>query len=90
MGANSVKARNIRSDPRVALCIATHEEPYKYVVVEGTCDVVDHDVAARFLSIGTRYYGKARGEEFVRETMADGESVILVVTPTRLLTESAA
>ena len=90
VGADSVKARNIRRDARVTLCIATHKEPYKYVVAEGTCDVVDDGVAARFLSIGTRYYGKERGERFVREIMANDNSVILVVTPTRLLTESAA
>ena len=90
VGADSVKARNIRRDSRVTLCIATHDEPYKYVVAEGTGDVVHHDVAARFLSIGTRYYGKERGEQFVREIMANDSSVILVVTPTRLLTEGAA
>ena len=31
-----------------------------------------------------------RGAQFVRETLAQGDSVILAVTPTRLLTESAA
>ncbi len=90
VGTDSVKARNIRRDSRVTLCIATHDEPYKYVVAEGTCDIVRHDVAARFLSIGTRYYGNERGERFVREIMANDNSVILVVTPTRLLTEGSA
>ena len=90
VGADSVKARNIRTDSRVTLCIATHDEPYKYVIAEGTCDIVEHDVTARFLSIATRYYGKERGEPFVRELMENDNSVTLVVTPTRVLTESAA
>ena len=90
VGTDSVKAQNIRRDSRVALCIATHDEPHKYVVAEGICEIVTEGVAARFLSIGMRYYGSERGEQFVRETMAQGDSVILAVTPTRLVTESAA
>jgi len=33
--AVTAKARHLARDPRVALCIATHEEPYRYVVVRG-------------------------------------------------------
>ena len=88
--AGSVKARNIRGDPRVALCIATHDEPYKYVLAEGLCEIVREGVAQRASSIGARYYGEDRGRKFVRETMESGEWVILVTIPTRLLTESAA
>lgn len=88
--ADSVKARNIRRDPHVALCIATHDEPYKYVLVEGICEIVHDGVARRARSISTRYYGDQRGREFSREIMESGHSVILEVTPTRLLTESSA
>lgn len=95
--AGSVKARNIRKNPSVALCIATHDEPHKYVLVEGHCEIVREGVAERAYSISTRYYGAERGTEFARETMASGSSaiesgnsVLLVTTPTRLITESSA
>ena len=90
MGIDSVKAQNIHRDSRVALCISTHDKPYKYVVAEGICEIVTDGVAARFLTICMRYYGSERGEQFVLETIAKGDSVILAVTPTRLVTESAA
>ena len=90
MGIDSVKAQNIHRDSRVALCISTHDKPYKYVVAEGICEIVTDGVAARFLTICMRYYGSERGEQFVRDILAKGDSVILAVTPTRLVTESAA
>jgi len=90
VGIDSVKAQNIRRDSRVALCIATHDKPYKYVVAEGICEIVTDGVAARLLSICMSYYGSERGKQFVLETMAQGDSVILAITPTRLFTESAA
>ena len=88
--ADSVKARNIRGDPRVALCIATHDEPHRYVLAEGLCEIVREGVPQRASSISARYYGEDRGRKFARETMESGEWVILVTRPTKLLTESAA
>ena len=90
VGANAVKARNIRRDPHVALCIANHDEPYKYVVVEGTCEIVHEAVAERTRSISTRYFGKERGEEFAGQVMETGTPVVLEITPTKMLTENEA
>ena len=87
--ASTVKVRNIRQNPNVALCIATHDEPYKYVVAEGVCEITRDGVTERAYSISIRYYGVDRGKQFARENLGGG-SVLLVVTPTKLLTESAA
>lgn len=88
--ANAVKARNIRRDPHVALCIANHDEPYKYVVVEGTCEIVHEAVAERTRSISTRYSGKRRGEELTRQVMETSTPVVLELMPTKMLTENEA
>ncbi len=88
--ADTIKTRNIRRNPRVALCIATHDEPYKYVVAEGTCEITSDGAAQRGHSISTRYYGEARGRQFAQEITDAGNQVVLVVTPTRLSSESAA
>ena len=53
--------RNIRENPHVALCIATHDEPYKYVLAEGLCEIARAGVTERAASISTRYYGADRG-----------------------------
>lgn len=90
VGADTIKVRNIRHDPHVALCIATHDHPYKYVIVNGSCEISHDGVAERARSIAVRYYGEERGARFASETYRDGEAVLLVVTPTRMLTENAA
>ena len=89
VGADSIKVRNIRDDPNVALCIATHDHPYKYVIVNGNCEISHDGVTERARSIAVRYYGEKRGARFASETNRDGEMVLLVVTPTRMLTENA-
>lgn len=90
VGSNTVKARNIRRDSRVSLCIATHDHPYSYVIAEGMCEISHDGVAERARSIAMRYYGEERGARFANEINQEGESVLLVVTPTRMLSENAA
>ncbi len=90
IGAGTAKVRDLSRDSRVSLCIATHEEPYKYVVAEGSCEIVSRGVVERSISIATRYYGPDRGPAYAGEMAKTGESVLMVLRPTRLLTESAA
>ncbi len=89
-GLDSVKARNVRHDPRIALCIATHDEPYQYVLAEGTCDLVSEGVAERVYSISTRYYGKERGREFARGILSEGKVMLFLLVPSKLRTENVA
>ena len=88
--STSVKVRNIKNNRHVALCIATHDKPYKYVLAGGTSEVTRQGVEERAYSIRTRYYGQERGKKFTEETLTTGNSVLLVVSPEKLLTESAA
>ena len=90
MDSSTIKVRNVSRNPHVALCIATHDEPYKYVIAEGVCEITREGASERAHSISTRYQGEERGDEFAKQNFNQGSSVLLVVTPTRLLTESAA
>ena len=90
VNANAVKTRNVRRDPRVALCIGNHDKPYKYVVVEGACEIVEEGAAEIGRSISARYYGTEKGEEFARGIIEKGESVLLAVTARKILTENQA
>lgn len=84
--ASSVKARNIRRDPRVAISVATQSEPYVYVVVEGTAVLRTEDLEGPVLEISVRYRGAERGGRFARELVADGGMVVIEVTPSRVIT----
>ena len=88
VGAATVKARNLQGDQRVALCIATHDEPYEYVVAEGTCEVLREQVAPRIRSISVRYRGQERGDRFAQEIIDARDSVVLRVALRKLLAES--
>jgi PPOX class probable F420-dependent enzyme len=89
-GSNSVKAKNLRVNPRASLCIATHEQPYQYVSAEGPCELTTEGLRARCLSICRRYYSETAAGAFVEEDLRTGDSVIVVITPARVLSESSA
>ena len=87
-GRKSLKVRNIEHDDRVSLCISTHDEPYQYIVVDGTCEIVKGDAKRTLPHVSVRYLGEKRGKVFDEEMAQIGESVMLVITPTKILTES--
>ena len=78
--------KNIVVDPRVSLSVASEDEPYRYVTAEGTVTVRESDVEATAISIAVRYQGAERGTAFLEEYHKDGVSVLLVLTPSKLVT----
>jgi PPOX class probable F420-dependent enzyme len=90
IGSDSVKARNIRGNPEASVCIATEDEPYQYVSAAGQCEIQKHDITGRCLSICRRYYSEGAAQAFVKEDLATGDSVILVLKPRRLVSEYSA
>jgi PPOX class probable F420-dependent enzyme len=38
-----LKAKTLRNDPRITLCIISNSEPFNFVTVEGTADVEEGD-----------------------------------------------
>lgn len=80
----SVKVRNLQAHPTAALCVATHEPPYRYVLAEGQArletasepDSAPHRLlrrlAVRYLGEqeGLRYADSLRGEALTMVTLA--------------------
>ena len=87
-GAETVKGRSLRRDPRVALCFDDESPPFGFVVVEGTAELSeDLDELVRWGGvIGGRYMGEDRGAEFARRNGVPGE-LLVVVTPTSVVGE---
>jgi PPOX class probable F420-dependent enzyme len=81
----TVKAANIRHDPRVALVVQDPEPPYDYVAVEGKAELIDDLDLCRRIStlLGAKYMGADRAEEFGRRNGVPGELVVRV-KPTRI------
>ena len=85
-GESYVKVRNILRDPRVAVSVATDQEPYKYVVMEGNAEVTSEDAEGVTFSICIRYRGQDRGASFAREILKDDGMVVIMMTPDKIIT----
>jgi PPOX class probable F420-dependent enzyme len=88
----SVKAANIRAEPRISLAVDEEVSPFAFARLDGEAtltDVEDDPGAALYWSTLTcrRYVGDDRADEFGRRNAVPGESVVRV-RPTRLMGET--
>ncbi len=85
-GEGTVKARNMRKEPRVSLCIDDERPPFHFVIVEGKAELAadDPEMLRWATSIGGRYMGEEQAEAFGRRNAVPGE-LLVRVTPTKVL-----
>jgi PPOX class probable F420-dependent enzyme len=85
-GENSLKAKAIRRDARVCMCVDDQAPPYSYVMIEGTATLSDDLDALRQWAtlIGGRYMGAERADEFGARNAVPGE-LLVRTAPTRVL-----
>jgi PPOX class probable F420-dependent enzyme len=88
-GEASLKARNLRRDPRASLLVDDEQPPFAFVHVRGTATLSDDlDQIFRWATvIGGRYMGAERAEEFGRRNAVPGE-LLVRLTPERLITQA--
>ena len=84
-GDSSVKVRNVGRDPRVAVCIANDTSPAMYVLVDGTASVTGQDVDRVTREMYVRYQGQDRGSKNAEEDLSSGDTVVLIVEPSRVV-----
>jgi PPOX class probable F420-dependent enzyme len=85
-GTGSLKAKAMRRDPRVTVCVDDQVPPFSFVMVEGTVEISD-DLDALLIwatRIGERYMGPERAEEFGRRN-AVPEELLVRVSPTHVV-----
>ena len=82
----SVKAKNIRRDPRVCICVDDETPPFAFVQIEGTADLSDDpdDQLYWATRIGGRYMGVELAEVYGKRNSTPGE-LIVRVTPTKIV-----
>jgi PPOX class probable F420-dependent enzyme len=87
-GANSVKGRAIRRDPRVALTVDREEPLYDFVIVEGTATVSEvlDELLTWATRIAARYMGEEKAEAYGKRNAVPGE-LLVRVTPTKIIAE---
>jgi PPOX class probable F420-dependent enzyme len=85
-GAETVKGKSLRRDPRAALTVDLEDPPYAFVTVEGTV-TIETDPAMMLphsIEISRRYMGDEQAEEFGRRNAVDGE-LLVRLHPTRIV-----
>jgi PPOX class probable F420-dependent enzyme len=83
---SSVKARNMRRDSRVSLCVDEEVAPYAFIIIEGTV-TMSEDLAESLLwatRIGGRYMGEDQAEAFGKRNSVEGE-LLVRLTPTKII-----
>ena len=77
---DTAKARNLRRDGRVALCVDDQTPPFASVQVYGRAELsADADEVRRWATIiGGRYMGADRAEEFGRRNGGPGELLVRI------------
>jgi PPOX class probable F420-dependent enzyme len=86
---SSLKARALRRDPRISLCVDDETPPFHYVIIEGTATLSeDLDELLHWATvIGGRYMGADRAEEYGKRNGVPGEYLVRV-TPNKILARS--
>jgi PPOX class probable F420-dependent enzyme len=76
----SVKATNIRHNPRVAICVDDDRPPFAFVIIEGTASITDNRKELRYWAtrIGGRYMCAELAEAYGKRNSVEGELVIKV------------
>jgi PPOX class probable F420-dependent enzyme len=85
----TVKAANIRRDPRVSLCVDDETPPFAYALVEGLASLSDDLEALTHWSarIAGRYMGAELAESYGKRNSVPGE-LLVRITPTRVVAQA--
>ena len=88
-GADTVKGRNLRRDPRVSVIVDDERAPFSFVHLRGRAQLgEDPDELLRFATlIGGRYMGVEHAEEFGARNGAPGE-LLVRITPERIIAQA--
>jgi PPOX class probable F420-dependent enzyme len=84
----TLKAANIRRDPRVCLCVDDETPPFAFILIEGTANMsADSDARLYWTTrIGGRYMGAELAETYGKRNSVEGE-LLVRVTPTKVVFE---
>jgi PPOX class probable F420-dependent enzyme len=86
-GDTSVKAKNIRRDNRVSLCVDDQVPLYSFVTIDGIAKIVSNEPTKIFKwakRIAGRYMGNDKAEEYGKRNSSEGE-LLLKIKPTRVI-----
>jgi PPOX class probable F420-dependent enzyme len=86
---STVKALDLRHDPRISLCVDDDRPPFSFVLIEGSARFSDNpdEVHAWATRIAGRYMGAMRAKTYGARNSGPGE-LLVRVTPTHVVAQS--
>ncbi len=77
-GADTLKGKAIRRDPRVCLCVDDERPPFSFVILEGKVEVSEDldELMIWATRIGGRYMGSEQADAFGRRNAVPGELLV--------------
>lgn len=86
-GSESVKAKNIRRDNRVRLCVDDQAPLFSFVIIDGIAQIERNESDEIYKwakNIAARYMGDDKSEAYGRRNSGKGE-VLVKIKPTRIV-----
>jgi PPOX class probable F420-dependent enzyme len=77
-GAETLKGKTLRRDPRAALVVDLEEPPYAFVLVEGTVSLSSDldEMLPLSIAIARRYVSEDEAESYGRRNAVEGELLV--------------
>ena len=88
-GDKSVKAKNIRRDNRVRLCVDDQIPLFSFVTIDGIAEIISDEPSEVYKwakIIAAMYMGYTKSEEYGRRNSAEGE-LLVKIKPIRVIGE---
>lgn len=82
---DTVKARNVRSNPTVALCVAADASPQPWLLLNGTASVADDGADEFVRAISAHYLGEEEAVPYADDILQKLDFVLLRITPDRIV-----
>ena len=81
----SVKARNVRNNPTVALCVAANESPQRWALINGTVTLTKDEVTDVVTEMSLHYVPGDAGNVYAEKVLKELDFVLLEINPTSVI-----
>ena len=80
----TVKARNVRRNPAVALCAAADARPQPWVLVNGEARLSDEGASDFVRAVSAHYLGADEAKPYAEDALAKIDFTLLRISPARV------
>ena len=85
---DSIKAKNIYSNPNVSICIDDQKPPFSFVMIEGIAKIIEepNNILQWATKIAARYMGKENADAYGKRNSVKGE-LLLRIKPSKVIAQ---